>query len=172
MLKQEEMLQVIYEEAFASCRYKLYAEEARKEGLYYYAKVLDETARNELSHVRELMRMMGMIDSTAENLKVAITNESKESTDIYPRLREEAIVDGDLETARLFQQIAKVEARHRERFEALYNLLIEGKAFLRDTEIRWKCKNCGYIHIGTEPPGKCPACQSVREYFEPDDFAV
>jgi rubrerythrin len=32
--------------------------------------------------------------------------------------------------------------------------------------VRWKCRNCGYVHEGNEPPEKCPACQHPRDYFE------
>ena len=31
---------------------------------------------------------------------------------------------------------------------------------------RWKCRVCGYIHEGDEPPDECPVCESPREKFE------
>jgi rubrerythrin len=31
---------------------------------------------------------------------------------------------------------------------------------------QWKCKRCGYIHTGLEPPGKCPVCGAPKEEFE------
>jgi len=36
----------------------------------------------------------------------------------------------------------------------------------------WRCTVCGYIHIGNEPPEKCPNCGSPREKFVgvPADF--
>lgn len=30
----------------------------------------------------------------------------------------------------------------------------------------WVCKVCGYIHIGDEPPVKCPQCGAPKEKFE------
>lgn len=30
---------------------------------------------------------------------------------------------------------------------------------------RWKCKVCGYIHEGAEPPEKCPICMADRSQF-------
>lgn len=30
---------------------------------------------------------------------------------------------------------------------------------------RWKCKVCGYIHEGAEPPEKCPICMADRIQF-------
>ena len=32
---------------------------------------------------------------------------------------------------------------------------------------KWKCRVCGYIHVGENPPDKCPVCQaSADEFFE------
>ncbi len=33
-------------------------------------------------------------------------------------------------------------------------------------EKRWRCKVCGYVHIGNGPPEKCPVCNAVSEMFE------
>ncbi len=104
-------------EADSRCRYELYAEIAREQGLHYYAKILEEISNNELSHFREFMRILKLRGSTKDNLKTAITDEEKESSSIYPRLKEYAMVDGELNTARLFQQIAKIENLHKERLE-------------------------------------------------------
>lgn len=32
---------------------------------------------------------------------------------------------------------------------------------------KWRCKVCGYIHEGDEPPETCPVCGAPREEFEP-----
>ncbi|MFZ5942947.1 MAG: flavin reductase [Bacillota bacterium] len=31
---------------------------------------------------------------------------------------------------------------------------------------RWRCTVCNYIHVGEEPPGKCPVCGVGPEFFE------
>ncbi len=32
---------------------------------------------------------------------------------------------------------------------------------------KWKCRVCGYIHAGNEPPAKCPVCNAdASEFFE------
>ena len=100
-------------EAFARCRYELYAEQARAEGLHYFAKILEETAKNELSHFREFMQILGDLKDTKTNLQTAIADEDAEAENLYPALQQDAMADGELNTARLFQQIAKIEARHR-----------------------------------------------------------
>ena len=30
---------------------------------------------------------------------------------------------------------------------------------------QWKCKVCGYVHEGPEPPEKCPRCGASRYQF-------
>lgn len=172
MLDRQQLIDVLQGEALARCRYEIYAEIARSEGLHYYAKILEETSRNELSHVRELMKILGMYGSTKANLDVAIQGEELESNLIYPGLQDDALVEGDLDTARLFQQITKIESRHKQRLEKLQALLLNDEVFKRSKSILWKCRVCGYIHEGDEPPLKCPACQSLRNCFEPDDFAI
>jgi NADH oxidase (H2O-forming) len=32
---------------------------------------------------------------------------------------------------------------------------------------RWKCRVCGYIHEGPEPPDECPVCGAPKEMFDP-----
>ena len=66
--------------------------------------------------------------------------------------------------------IARVEADHRERYQKLLEMVENGTVFSRDEPIRWKCSVCGYVHEGTEPPGKCPCCSHPREYYEPESM--
>jgi flavorubredoxin/NADPH-dependent 2,4-dienoyl-CoA reductase/sulfur reductase-like enzyme/rubredoxin len=32
---------------------------------------------------------------------------------------------------------------------------------------RWKCRVCGYIHEGPEPPDECPVCGAPKDMFDP-----
>lgn len=29
----------------------------------------------------------------------------------------------------------------------------------------WRCSVCGYVHVGNEPPDKCPNCGAARDKF-------
>ncbi len=82
------------------------------------------------------------------------------------------MVNGELDAARLFQQIGKIEMRHKERLERLAELLENDSVYKREKKIKWKCRTCGYIHEGKEPPNKCPGCQNGRNYYEPEDFSI
>jgi len=36
----------------------------------------------------------------------------------------------------------------------------------RETQVNWKCNNCGYIYEGEDAPKICPVCMHPQGYFE------
>ena len=59
-----------------------------------------------------------------------------------------------------------MEEEHEKRYLALLKNIKEGKVFKKDKVVRWKCRNCGYIHEGPEAPEECPACAFPQSYYE------
>jgi rubrerythrin len=55
-------------------------------------------------------------------------------------------------------------ARHKEIVAAL-----AGQAMSPSTQgdvmRKWRCRECGYIHAGPEPPDFCPECYAPKEAF-------
>ena len=141
---------------------------ARKEGYHYIATIFEETAINEMRHAKDEFAMLGGIGDTVANLKEAIAGEDYETTTMYPEFAAAAEEEGNKEAAILFKMIARVEAEHRDRYKKLLEMVENGTVYKREKPIRWKCAVCGYIHEGTEPPGKCPSCKHPREYYEPE----
>jgi len=154
-------------ESQARNKYTYWAKAARKEGYHYIAKIFEETAMNEMRHANDEFKLLNGINSTLENLKAAAEGEAYEFETMYPTFAKEAEEEGNMEAARLFKQIAKVEAHHRDRYKKLVEMMENGTVYKRDEPIKWKCSVCGYIVEGTEPPAKCPCCQHPREYYEP-----
>ena len=107
-----------------------------------------------------------MIGSTIENLKAAAAGEHYETTEMYPAFAEVAEKEGFGEIAEVFRNIAVAEKRHEDRYLALVKNIEEGKVFKKDTSIRWICRNCGYVHEGTEAPEICPACAHPQAHYE------
>jgi len=155
-------------ESQARNKYTFFAEVARQEGYHYIARLFEETADNEKQHALDEFRAFGGLGTTAENLRAAIEGEDYEVTTMYPEFAEQAMAEGDKQAAALFRMIARVEAQHRDRYKKLLKMVEDGTVYKRSTEIRWKCSVCGYVHEGTEPPAKCPACKNPREMFEPE----
>lgn len=157
-------------ESQARNKYNFYAKVARKEGLHYIAKLFDETAENEMRHAKDEFALLGGLGETAANLQAAADGEEYETVTMYPDFAKEAEEEGNMAAAALFRQIAKVEEHHRDRYRKLLQRVKDGTVYKRETPIKWKCSVCGYIHEGTEPPGKCPCCKHALEYYEPADM--
>lgn len=158
-------------ESQARNMYTFFAAVARKEGYHYVAKIFEETADNERRHAKDHFQLMGQLGDTLANLKAAMEGEHYETTTMYPEFAKQAKEEGNTRAAILFEQIAKVEAHHRDRFKKLLDMVEQGTVYKRDEPIEWKCSVCGYRHTGTEPPPKCPACQHPREHYEPADMS-
>ena len=107
-----------------------------------------------------------MIGTTLENLKAAAAGEHYEHTEMYPQFAEIADKEGFAEIAAVFTKIAVAEKRHEQRYLALVKNINEGKVFKCEKPTRWVCRNCGYVHEGTEPPSVCPACAHPQAHFE------
>ncbi len=165
---QENLMAAFAGESQARNMYTYFAKVARKEGYHYIAKIFEETAINEMRHAKDEFVLAGKLRDTAANLQEAIDGEHYETTTMYPEFAEQADADGNKEAAILFRMIARVEAEHRDRYKKLLEMVKNGTVFKRDKPIRWKCSVCGYIHEGTEPPGKCPCCKHGKEYYEPE----
>jgi rubrerythrin len=173
MSKTTENLQAAFAgESQARNMYTYFAAVARDEGYHYVAALFEETAENEKRHAKDHFKLLGKLGDTVANLKAAIEGENYETTSMYPGFAEEADADGNREAAILFRQIAKVEARHRDRYKKLLEMVESGTLLKRSEPIAWKCSVCGYVHEGTEPPPKCPCCKHSRDHYEPADMSL
>jgi len=154
-------------ESQARNKYTYFASQAKKEGLEQIAGIFLETADNEKEHAKRLFKFLEGIGDTAQNLEEAAKGENYEHTTMYKEFEKVAREEGFDEIADVFREIAEVEEEHEKRYLALLKRLKEGTLFRRDEPIRWRCRNCGYVHEGTEPPEVCPACAHPRGYYEP-----
>ncbi|NPA39746.1 MAG: rubrerythrin family protein [Thermodesulfobacteria bacterium] len=166
-------------ESQARNRYTYFSSVAKKEGYVQIAAIFAETADQEKEHAKRLFKFLeggeveitakfpaGKIGNTLENLISAAEGEKHEYTQMYPEFAKIAREEGFEEIAKVFESIAVAEEFHEKRFRALAENLKQGKVFERETEVVWRCRNCGYIHKGKTPPETCPACNHPKAYFE------
>lgn len=153
-------------ESQARNKYTFYASVAKKEGYQQIAEIFEETANNEKEHAKLHLKKLAGIGNTIENLKDAAGGENSEWVDMYPRMAKEAREEGFEEIAKLFEGIAEIEKHHEERFKVLIKNIEEGTVFKKDGKVYWKCRNCGYIHVGDTAPDVCPVCAHPQAYFE------
>ena len=71
-----------------------------------------------------------------------------------------------MRAAETWDAITVAEVQHEKNFLALAENIQTGRAFKREKIVTWRCRNCGYIHVGSEAPSKCPACVLPAEHFE------
>lgn len=166
-------------ESQARNRYTFFASKAKKEGYEQIAAIFSETADNEKEHAERLFKFLvggdveiaaafpaGIIGNTVENLKGSANGEHHENTIMYPEFAKIAEEEGLHEIAAVFRSIARAEKAHEERYVKLYENIEQGKVFRRENKVVWKCRNCGYLHEGNEPPENCPACDHPKSYYE------
>lgn len=166
-------------ESQARNRYTFFASQAKSEGYEQIAALFLETADNEKEHAKRFFKFLeggdleitasypaGKIGTTAENLKASAEGENMEHSVIYPEAAKIAEQEGFPEVAAAFRYVAKVEVSHELRYRALLKNIEEGKVFKRDTVVKWKCRNCGLVVEGKEPPEKCPTCLHAKSHFE------
>ena len=153
-------------ESQARNKYTYFASVAKKEGYEQIAAFFLETAENEKEHAKIHYKLLEGIGTTEENLKHAAEGESYEWNTMYPDFAKEAEAEGFSSVAKIFLRIAEIEKKHEERYKQLLKNIQEGKVFKRSEEKMWICRNCGYIHFGTEPPKACPVCTHAQAYFE------
>jgi len=108
----------------------------------------------------------GVVGDTKANLKAAAAGENYEWTQMYPEFEKVAREEGFTEIATVFKEIGEVEEQHEKRYLALLKNVSEGKVFKKDQPMKWKCRNCGYVHEGPSAPEKCPACGYPQNFYE------
>lgn len=176
---EKNLLTAFCGESQARNRYTYYSKQAKKEGYEQICAIFTETAEQEKEHAKRLFKFLeggeveivaafpaGVIGTTEENLEEAANGENYETTEMYPGFAKVAETEGFTEIAAVFRKIAVAEARHRDRYIALRKNIQTGKVFKRDQKVRWVCRNCGYVHEGTEALKVCPACAHPQAHFE------
>ena len=176
---EKNLLAAFAGESQARTRYTFFASVAKKAGYEQISSIFTETAGNEKEHAELFFKYLvggdaeitaaypaGVIGSTPQNLKAAAEGEKMEWGTIYPNFAQVAEEEGFPEIAKTFKMVAKVEAYHERRYNKLLANILEGKVFRKETEIKWKCRNCGYVNSGSEAPEECPVCSHAQAYFE------
>jgi rubrerythrin len=176
---EKNLLAAFAGESQARNRYSFFASKAKKEGYEQIAAIFQETADNEKEHAEVFFKHLqggeveiiagypaGVIGTTAENLLVAADGEKMEWGTLYPDFAKTAEEEGFPMVAHSFKEIGEVEAHHEQRYRGLLDNVKNKTVFKKDRVVKWKCRNCGYVHEGKEAPDVCPACQHKQSYYE------
>jgi rubrerythrin len=166
-------------ESQARNRYTYFASQAKKDGFVQIQSIFEETANQEKEHAKRLFKFLeggdaevtasfpaGVIGTTVDNLKEAAGGENYEWTEMYPGFAKVAREEGFDRIAKVFESIAVAEKQHEKRYNDLRANIEAGRVFKRGDKVVWRCRNCGYLHEGTEAPDECPACAHPQAHFE------
>ena len=178
-ITEKNLLAAFAGESQARNRYTFFASVAKKEGYEHISAIFQETAGNEKEHAEVFFKHLqggdveitttypaGVIGKTVDNLLAAANGERFEWGTLYPDFAKVAKEEGFPDVAASFIRIAEVEQFHDMRYRALLKNVGEGSVFKKDKPVKWHCRNCGYIHEGTEALKQCPACKHEQSYYE------
>lgn len=151
-------------EATSLLKYVLFS---KKTSFQNVKDVYMRTASNEKEHAEKFLELLGgLSEDDITNLKNSIALEGFVSTIEYPHAARVADKEGFYEIAKIFDEIAIIEERHKRKFESLLSAFENKTMLFSSRPARWVCMKCGYIYEGVEPPDECPVCQHDWKHFE------
>ncbi len=149
-------------ESQANRKYLAFAKKAEKDGFPQVAKLFRAAAEAETVHAHAHLRVMGGINSTADNLAEAIKGEGFEFQEMYPDYVKEAEAEGNKPALISFQNALAVEEIHYGLYSEALNAINAG-ADMQQGKI-FVCSVCGNTVIGGAPD-KCPVCGVSKDKF-------
>jgi rubrerythrin len=178
-LTEKNLLAAFAGESQARTRYTFFASVAKREGYEQISAIFQETADNEKEHAQLFFNHLkggmaeikatypaGITATTAQNLLAAAEGEKLEWGTLYPNFAEVATKEGFKDVANTFRMVARVESYHERRYRKLLANVEKGSVFRKESPVKWKCRNCGYVFEGTSVPEKCPVCNHPQSYYE------
>jgi rubrerythrin len=176
---EKNLLTAFAGESQARNRYTYFAGQAKKDGLVQISDIFLETADQEKEHAKRFFKFLeggeieitcafpaGVVGLTLANLKAAAAGEHYEHTTMYPGFAKIAEDEGFKDVAAAFRAISVAEKQHEKRYVDLAANIEAGRVFKRDAKATWRCRNCGYLHVGASAPELCPACLHPQAHFE------
>lgn len=176
---EKNLLTAFAGESQARNRYTYFASVAAKEGYKQIEAVFLETADQEKEHAKRFFKFLeggeamvsamfpaGIIGDTMANLTASAQGEEHEWGSMYPDFAGIAREEGFSEIAAVFDSVSVAEKFHGERFRKLAENIGRNIVFSRPEKTVWRCRNCGYVHEGTDAPKLCPACNHPQAHFE------
>lgn len=176
---EKNLLAAFAGESQARNRYTYFGGQARKDGYVQIADIFIETAEQEKEHAKRFFKFLeggeleivasfpaGVIGTTLANLKAAAAGEHHEHASMYPGFARMAEEEGFKDVAAAFRAVSVAEKQHEKRYLGLAANIEAGRVFKRETAVTWRCRNCGYLHVGPAAPELCPACLHPQAHFE------
>jgi rubrerythrin len=164
MTTRENLMAAFTGESQANRKYAGFSEEADEKGWRNVAKLFRGASEAEAIHARRLLRVLGAIGTTEENLKKGIEGETYEYTSMYPGFITTAKAEGGQTDAEIaFTYAMKVEEIHAGLYKKALEA-VQGKRDFAASKI-FICPICGNLFIDVVPD-QCPVCKAFRKKFK------
>jgi len=157
---KENLMDAFAGESQANRKYLAFAKKADSEGFVKIAMLFRAAAEAETVHAHAHLKACNGVGATVNNLKAAITGETYEFENMYPKMIETAIADEDKVAERSFRFANEVEKIHAE----LYQKALDNIDRSRDVDCYYVCSVCGNT-VENEAPESCPICNAKSRAF-------
>lgn len=180
----ENLKRAFISESSARTKYEFVEYGQRMQGLEGLATITDKVAYQEFTHSRmiyaKLCEKCGK--TPTEKIEICLDLPMRERWDILDNLlfiakdeEDEAVFyknaakvaseEGFEDVATLFENIRKVEIKHKKIFQFLYDGYKNGTLYKSDTNKHYVCPACGQEMYGKEPMETCPLCNAKMQTF-------
>lgn len=149
-------------ESQANRKYQAFSDKAADEGFKNIATLFLAASEAEAIHAKKLLKVLGAVGTTANNLKESIAGETHEFTTMYPEFVKVAEGEKKSDAVLVFTYAMKAEQVHAKLYEKALALLQSGNDMGREKV--FLCPVCGNIELGI-PPEKCPICGVFGKQF-------
>lgn len=163
MATPENLREAFAGESQANRKYTAFAKKAESEGKNQVARLFRAAAYAETVHALNHFKAMGMVKTTAENLKTAIQGEAYEFQTMYPGFHALAERESMPAAVKTFKYALEAEKGHWEFFNKALQAVESGKDM--PEKKLWVCEVCGHTHEGDEAPDQCPVCRANKKAY-------
>ncbi|OPY36255.1 MAG: Rubrerythrin [Methanoregula sp. PtaU1.Bin051] len=149
-------------ESQANRKYLAFSEKAAEEGFKNIATLFKAASEAEAIHAKKLLKVMGAVSTTNDNLQESIAGETHEFTEMYPAFLKLAETEKKTDAVLAFTYAMKAEEVHARLYEKALSLIKSGSDMGREKVLL--CPVCGNIELG-KAPDKCPICGVFGKQF-------
>ncbi|MCP1714402.1 rubrerythrin [Methanocalculus alkaliphilus] len=155
MATEQDIMEAFAGESQANRKYAIFAEKAKEDGYANVARLFRAASQAEEIHARRLLRVAGLIRTTAENLSGGIEGETHEFMTMYPEFIKRAGEEGRKDAEITFTHAMKAEEVHAGLYKDALAAVTKGDDIVvKDVRL---CPVCGNIAL-QDLPEKCPIC--------------
>jgi rubrerythrin len=114
-------------------------------------------------HALNHFRALGLVKTTAENLRAGMEGEAYEFKEMYPGFLALAEKENAPAAVKSFRFALEAEKGHYDLYQKALESVEQGKDL--PEKKMWVCEVCGHTHMGDEAPGECPICGANRKAY-------